>query len=405
MPQPLQAAAAWSSGRSIADAAVRATSTIRSRLDPTPDLCILIATELSPIDLREAVDRVRAELSPRVLIGATATALVAAEGTLSDTPAIGLLALAGVDAHWFTLDTLDQAGEDFPASIDRLGEIMGARDDARATIVLANQKGLALQAMLPRLNAARGVGRRFPILGAAIDDATLILDGETSGHRLVGVTLRGDFRFDAITSQGTTPIGSDLVVTRAKGNLLQGLSGRPAIEALAQAHQIAGTDAPLQLARLIDENSPTRGRADYLVRTIVGMDEASGSIAADELIRPGQTVRFHKHNRDIAESDLAMLLDGHKMDGPPTAAIVFSGAGRKVPDGVVLARAFAQAQPGATRSRGGKELTRPASTVPILGPAGAGEIGPIRSVSYLHRQSAVVGLFRASEKSIKPQER
>ncbi len=400
MTPHLQAASAWSSGRSIAQTTSRVTAAIAAQLDTAPALAILVATELSPIDLREATALIRAQLEPSVLIGATAPGLIAKEGTLTETPCIAILALTGLDAHPFTLDSLENAGETFPASIDRLGQIIGTRDNARATILLANPKGLAIQAMLPHLNAARGLGRNYPILGSTIDNATLILDDRITSNALVGVTLCGDFRFDAITSQGTTPVGADLIVTRAKGNLIQGLAGRPAIEALNSARQVAGAHTPLLLARLIDENSPTRGRGDYLIRTIVGIDEHSGSIAADELIRTGQTVRFHRHDPETAQSDLAMLLDGHTLDGTPAAAIVFSGADRRVPDGVVLARAFAQPKPGATRSRAGKELAGSTSTLPILGPTGAGEIGPIQGLSYLHRQSAVVGLFRAPEKKL-----
>ncbi len=404
-PTPLQAASAWSSARSITDATARVTSSINAQLDTTPDLALVIATELSSTDLRQARDQIRAELNPKTLLGTTAPALIAAEGTLTETPAIAVLALIGVHAHPFTLDALEQPGETFPASIDHLAQITGTADDTRATIVLANPKGMAIQAMLPRLNASRGLGRTHPILGTTIEDATLLLNDDTIHQGLVGVTLSGDFRVDAITSQGATPVSENLVVTRAKGNLIQGLGGRPALEALARAHQVAGTDTPLLLARLIDENSPTRGRGDYLMRTIVGMDEQSGSIAADELIRAGQTVRFHRADRAMGEADLAMLLDGHKLDGPPAAALAFSGSLRKIPDGVVLARAFAPAKPGSHRSRSGQELAGVSHTLPILGPAGAGEIGPIRSVSYLHRQSAVVALFRAPEKNIKPQER
>lgn len=383
--------------------AQRVSDTLRGRGVSGPSVAIVLGTGMGAGDAERVVTIVRSALSPFTLIGAVGPALIAGEGTLSEALGVGVLAIAHPDVRGsaFCLEDLHEAGEDFPASMDRLGEAMGAGDDARATIVLADARGLAIQSLLPRLNAARGVGRRFPILGSVLGasdgPAMLLIGDRVLDAGLVGVTISGDIGVDVFTSQGATPLAPDMIVTASKGNLVRTISGVAALQVLRGLHagdRQRGHVPGVMLGRLIDENLSTRGRGDYLMRTIVGFDEQSGSIAIDEALRVGQTVRFHRRDREIAAGDLEMLLDAQKLHGGPLGAIVFGGVGRGVPDGVVVSRAFARTTPGSSRARGGHEIAGQTPSIPLLGLGGAGEIGPIRGVSHLHRQSAVVALLR-----------
>jgi len=393
----VEVAATWSSAEDVLDASLRVVDAIQGRLSRPPCVVILFATDLDLAQIEQAAIVIDEAFSSPTLIGASADALIAGEGTLSDTLSVGVLAIAGdaIRAHSFTQDDLQESGEDFPASIDRMGEAIGAADDTRATIMLASSRGLAIQSMLPRLNAARGVGRRFPIIAGIVDPgsedvAILSARGPQRGG-LVGITLAGDLAIDAITSQGAAPIGPELIVTDAKHHLVRTLSGRPALRVLQSLG--VGVRACL-LGRLIDENRPTRGRGDFLMRAIVGVDASSGSIALDEPLRPGQTVRFHRHDPPTARGDLEMLLDAQKLHGSPKGAIVFAGHRRGVPEGPLIGRAFASPPPGTSRSKGGAEITPHARGLPILGISCGAEVGPIRGISYLHHSSAVVGLIR-----------
>jgi len=303
------------------------------------------------------------------------------------------MAISGIDAHTFSIRDIHKAGEDFPQLVDEIGHTIAASDDARGTIILASRKGLAIQALLPRLNAARGVERSFPILGGLMsDNARLLLDGTSHDQRLVGVTLCGPLRVDAFTSQGIAPVGHDLIVTSAKGHLIRTLGARPALDQLTHARHAAR--APLMLGRLIDENSTTRGRADYLMRRIVGTDETTRSLAVDEQIRVGQTVRFHRYDEQTARDDLIMLLDGYQLDSPPAGAIVFSDTARALPDGTIVSDAFRSTAPGESLSRSGKVLSAHRPSFPLLGMGCAGQIAPIGTWAHLHHNAAVVALLR-----------
>ncbi len=396
-PVSVEVASAWSSADEVLDASLRAVDAVQGRLSRPPQLVLLLGTLLDLAQLEQAATLIDDALASPTIIGATADALIAGEGTLSQTRSVGMLAIAGdgVRAHPFTQEDLRESGEDFPATIDRMSEAIGAADDTRATIMLASSRGLAIQSMLPRLNAARGVGRRFPILAGIVDpgsnDVAMLAPAGPQRGGIVGMTLSGDLAIDAITSQGAAPIGPELIVTDAKHHLVRSLSGRPALQVLQSLGVRAGA---CLLGRLIDENRPTRGRGDFLMRTIVGVDPSSGSIALDEPLRPGQTVRFHRHDPPTARGDLEMLLDAQKLHGPAKGAIVFAGCRRGIPEGPLIDRAFAPPSPGTSRSKGGAEITPHPRGLPILGISCSAEVGPIRGVSYLHHSSAVVGLIR-----------
>jgi small ligand-binding sensory domain FIST len=99
------------------------------------------------------------------------------------------------------------------------------------------------------------------------------------GIRTAGaVAIRFDVPgVEALVSQGARPIGNDLVITAAEGNVVLELAGKPAAE---QLHSVLGALSAddLQLARtglmagiVIDENRPEYDVGDFLVRGLLGV--------------------------------------------------------------------------------------------------------------------------------------
>ena len=88
---------------------------------------------------------------------------------------------------------------------------------------------------------------------------------------------------------------------------------------------------------VIDENKPDYGRGDYLMRGVLGADEATGAIAVGELVRVGQTLRFHARDAGSADEDLQLTLAETLAVAPgrPAGALLFScnGRGRTMFDG------------------------------------------------------------------------
>jgi len=203
----------------------------------------------------------------------------------------------------------------------------------------------------------------------------------------VGVALAGvDVR--PCVSQGAKPIGPEMAITSADGNVIHELASKPALERLKTAIteldpvERALAASGLLIGIVIDENRPEYERGDFLVRGLLGADEESGSIAVGERVRVGQTVRMQVRDGSSADEDLreALARVARELDGPPAGALIFTCNGRgshmfNVPDHD--ASALDQALGGA----------------PAAGFFCAGEIGPVGTRSFVHGFTATMAVF------------
>ena len=102
-----------------------------------------------------------------------------------------------------------------------------------------------------------------------------------------------------LVAQGCRPIGDAYIITRADGNVIHELGGRPPLVRLREmAAALPSRDQELlaqglQLGVVIDEYRAEPGQGDFLIRGVVGADPDSGAIAVGDEIQVGQTVQFH----------------------------------------------------------------------------------------------------------------
>ncbi|MEZ6234015.1 MAG: FIST N-terminal domain-containing protein [Phycisphaerales bacterium] len=364
---------------------------------------------------------VRERLGAEAIVGVSTEAVLGGGVELEAAAGVSLLGarMPGVRITPFDASSLmmlagGATGEHDP---DHIATTIGAAPDLRATILLADPFSLPLVKLLPELNHARVDRDGAPagvIVGGlasggkASGDARLILNDRVLRTGGVGVSIAGDIRTDVLVSQGATPMGDNHIVTKSKGNAILELGGRPALQVLESVFEGLG-EADQELVRgqgvllgvVADEYKERFGRADYLIRTVVGADRGSGAIAVADRIRVGQTVRFHARDARTAHEDLSMLLDAQAIHGTPAGALLITcnQRGRALfggpnHDAATLCRAFSPEPPGEQRAKGGREFegTPP---MPIAGFFASGEIGPAGGRSFIHGQSAVPVLFRA----------
>jgi small ligand-binding sensory domain FIST len=328
---------------------------------------------------------VRAMLRPRVLLGCAAQGIVAGERELEDGPAVAVWAgsLPGSAVEAFHLT--GEIGDD-EATIEGLPDLGGAE----LVVLLVDPFTFPADLLLlrasedhPGLPFVGGIA----VAGDGQATQSLIRDGEVYADGAVGAALRG-VSVAAVVSQGCAPLGRDAVITRAEGNVVLELAGKPALEhlrttiaTLSPREQALATRG-LLAGLVIDENKPDYGRGDFLVRSILGADETTGAIAVGERVRTGQTLRFHARDAESADEDLAMALDEvlGRSAGGVAGALLFTcnvrGAamfGAPDHDAGAVARA----------------LGRPA----VAGFFCGGEIGPVGSRSFLHGFTATMAVF------------
>ncbi|NBC34328.1 MAG: histidine kinase [Alphaproteobacteria bacterium] len=148
------------------------------------------------------------------------------------------------------------------------------------------------------------------------------LASSRSGYRLVcgdmaeggvcGVLFGPDVPVMTGLSQGCTPIGPTRTVTGVRGEMIETIDGRPALEVFKEdIGDLLARDLR-RVAGYIFAALPVAGSdtGDYLVRNIVGLDPRAGMMAIGERVEAGRPIRFTRRDRQSAVQDLDRMLDG-----------------------------------------------------------------------------------------------
>ncbi len=386
------AAAAVSGHLDTRTAATEVSGDLQDRLAGTCDLAFLFASFHHVAAFADAAEAVRSTLRSRVFLATTAESVAGLDEELEGVAGMVVLAmrLPGVELTPWSFRADRDAS--VLADPDALRRRLGVSDNLRAVVMLADPFTTPITAMLPAVTASGGE-RPVPVVGGMSSGASqpginvLALDGQILRGGAVGVTIGGGCEVDIVVSQGCRPIGKPIVVTKARGNVIQELGGHPALEAV---QEMAGSLAPeerellsggLLLGTVINEYKQRFGRGDFLVRNVLGYDKQHGAIAVGDLPRVGQTVQFHVRDAATAHEDLQLLLDGQQVKDPTLAALLFTCNGRG-------SRLFSQ------RHHDVRTIRQRLGEVPLAGFFAAGEFGPVGDRSFLHGHTASLALLR-----------
>jgi small ligand-binding sensory domain FIST len=339
------------------------------------------------------VERLWLELDPQCIVGCSAEGIIGGEKEIERAPAASLLAAEwpGVRAHPFHVPhgQWRQLLLDEPES---LKQRLAIGEDTRAIIGFGDPYTTPVNQFLAALDERCP---HAPLIGGMASSANgpgeniLVRNDETLDDGLVGVSLSGNLVVDAVVSQGCRPIGTPMVITRGKGNVIEAIGGRPPMTALRDILQELGEEDRgllehgLFIGKAISEYRDTFGRGDFLVRNLTGADQQSGAVAVNGDIRVGQTVQFHVRDAATADEDLRLLL-GKQQTRRPAGALLFSCNGRGT-------RMFEGACHDVSVSR---ELL---PDTPVAGFFAAGEFGPVGGRNFIHGHTASFALFRSPE--------
>ena len=185
--------------------------------------------------------------------------------------------------------------------MDRLGPVRGrAGVDTRAGLDGPNpMAAVGTRAAEPTVSCSsalqdvetvdpsRGGGERAPA------PAGSLRRGSSPSSRLPGIAIR------ALVSQGCRPIGNAYTVTRAEGNVVHELGGRPPHQRLQELvatlpredRELVGRGLPG--GRVTDEYKTEPERGDFLIRGVSGVDPQTGALAVGDRIKVGETIKFH----------------------------------------------------------------------------------------------------------------
>lgn len=353
------------------------------------DLAVVFAGAPSLAHAEGGLAAVRERLGSCALLGCGAQGVVGGGREIEQGGvAVWAAALPGARVETFHLEAIGAGGSDVAVAG------MPDLDGADATILLADPYTFPVEPVLGQIGAdCPGM----PVLGGLASagggpgDGILMHDGEIHRAGAVGVALHGvDVR--PCVSQGARPIGPEMVITAAEGNVIHELASQPALARLKAAvaeldereHALAAQG--LLVGIVVDENQPDYDRGDFLIRGLLSVDEEEQTVAVGEEVRVGQTVRMQVRDGASADEDLQAALERQARELPqaPAGALLFTCNGRGshmfgVPDhdAAALEQAF--------------------SGAPVAGFFCAGEIGPVGERNFVHGFTATLALFAATQ--------
>ena len=370
---------------SYAEAAERAARSLRGA---PVDLAVVFAGAPNVADAGPGLAAVRERLGSGALVGCGAQGVVG-EGRELESGGVAVWAASLPGAHVESFHLQAMAAGEGAVAVTGMPDL----DETDAVILLVDPYTFPVEPLLAQIGADHP---GLPILGGLASAGSgpggglLLYDGRLVSRGAVGVALSGvDVR--SCVSQGARPLGPEMVITAAEGNVIEELASRPALErlkaALSELSPAEGALAAhgLLLGIVIDENQPDYGRGDFLIRGLIGIDEAEQTITVGERVRIGQTVRMQVRDGATADEDLREALERQlrELPAPPAGALIFTCNGRGehmfgAPDhdATALSDAFAGA--------------------PAAGFFCAGEIGPVGSRNFVHGFTATLAVFPAS---------
>ena len=373
-------AAAVSEHPDGAVAAAEAADELLGTLGLGIDAVLAFFTGVHADKAKAMAEVIRDRLLPRSLMGASAVSVVAGEREIEEAPAVSLWAGSVGTARPARFRAY--RGED---GLHLEGPPADAIEAAHTLLLVPDPFSYPADLLVRRLADEHPdltiVGGMASASGRPGGNR-LFLNDEVFTSGAVGLLLSGEAAITTVVSQGCRPIGQPLIVTKAAGNVLHELAGRPAYGQVAtmisgldpRERELAGRG--LHIGRVIDERKLDFERGDFLIRGVVDADREAGTITVGDVVPVGSTVQFQVRDADSADADLRSMMTDRSADG----ALVFTCNGR----GTHL---FDQPDHDAS------VIAATLGGVPTGGMFCAGELGPVGTGNFLHAYTASVALF------------
>lgn len=230
-----------------------------------------------------------------------------------------------------------QSMEDSHAAGVRLAQSL-PQEGLRAVLIFGQGVAINGSAVIVGLSSVLGDG--IPITGGLAGDGgafqkTYVLDDSgVSSDRLVAIGLYGaKLEFSHGSFGGWSPFGPARKVTRAVNNVLYELDGEPALTVYKKylgdhAQGLPASGLLFPFAMLGSDHNEIG-----LIRTILGIDEAAGSLTLAGEIDPDGYLKLMHASTDAlvdgaeAAAQAAVTMQGHSGDG---LALLVSCVGRKL---------------------------------------------------------------------------
>jgi small ligand-binding sensory domain FIST len=323
------------------------------------------------------------------IIGASGHGIITEESEVEQQAGIGLMVISSdeIEANSFLVTDLQEsnlrAGE-------KAGEILRSQN-ILSELLLLFPDSFSFQSHLFFDGFENSYGYVPMIGGAAAEDGkdekTYQFHGtDVKYDSIAGLALSGNFRTEVGITRSCQPIGESFQITKADGNMIYEMDGRPAYDILLESISSIEFKNPDQIFQSVFFGVPLRSyqteflNAHYLIRNIMGVNAKKGMVACISPIEEGEFVTFTVRDPSRARQDMSMMLEDLQFrlaPSKPHFGFYFNCCAR----GQML-----YGQPHQDVSM----IRNAFPDVPILGFFTYGEIAPIDHVNHLHHHSGVL---------------
>ena len=368
-------------------------SHVRKDLKDEPcDLLIAFVSETYPgFDASSFSNELSKLIPNRVLIGCNSSGVIGDAHEVEMKPAVSLLAMHLPGVKIYPLQMSEQTLSGVNQGADLLNFLDIYPPDKPHFICLADPTTFDIVKFLHVFNEGY---KGLPVIGGLASGAVmgapnwLCLNGNIYGEGMVGVALVGNIEFDVIVAQGSRPIGKPLVITKAEGNVLYELAGRPALEMVREMIEGLSSEdrklaeVSLSVGLVMNENKSDFKRGDFLNRNLVGFDPETQALMVGAILKVGQTLQFQVRDARTSAEDLRHLLDTVQVPASGSrAGMLVSCCGR--------GRDFY----GKT-DHDIKLIQSVQGPLPITGFFANGEICPVGMKNFVHGYTSSLIIFR-----------
>jgi small ligand-binding sensory domain FIST len=354
--------------------------------DLSPSFAVLFASAHFIGSAQDLVAAVAEQTGGVPLIGCVAEGVIGGAREVESEPAVSLWLAAGLGpVETFAMEFVRTA------SAGAFGGYRFGPDPTGVHLMVCDPFTFPAGGLLAHLNEhipGTAVVGGMASGGLALRNSRLFLDGRVIRAGAVGAHLP-HAEIHPLVAQGCRPVGNPYTITRADGNVIFELGGRPPVARLQElATALPDRDQELlaagaHLGLLMDEYVAEPRQGDFLVRGVIGADAESGAIAVGEEVEVGQTVQFHVRDAQSADEDLRHILEREAATfggRRPAGALLFTCNGRG-------SRMFGQPDHDAGL------LAKMLGDIPVAGFFCAGELGPVGGRNFLHTFTASIALF------------
>ena len=325
----------------------------------------------------------------KAIVGSSAFGVLTEQTEIEERAGVAVMALEGTDETLlpFLLPNLQEsnlrAGASFCEKIQRL--------EPSLSVILPDAFSFQYG---PFFDGFEAEGDFVPLIGGCASEQGRIqktfqwLEDRLAYDAVSGLAFGRNVEFEIGITQSCQPFGEPLQVTRSQGNMIFEMEGRPAYDILHEliSHLRFENSREifhrLFLGVPLEDDQTEFGRAQYLVRNIMGVNAKKRALTCAANIEEGEYVTFTLRDPGKAKEDMALMLQDLRQ----------RGLGRKPAFGLYF---NCCARGTSLYGKPGEDTALIREYFPDVSVAGFftfGEIAPVAEVNHFHHYSGILAM-------------